>query len=338
MPIFWDLDSSSDDSAACQQTTAQRVRIGVVNNMPNGAMQATECQFFSLLGAAAEGIDVHLSIYALPEVPRSDSSRRYVQASYYDIERLWDSQLDGLIVTGMEPLAANLADEPYWGSLTRVLEWAEDNTHSSVWSCLAAQAAVFYLDGITRRRLTDKRCGVFDCTQASDHDLTAGAPAVLRVPHSRWNDIAESDLARCGYRILTRATDGGVDSFVKQRNSLFIFFQGHLEYEKNTLLLEYRRDIGRYLRGERDTYPRIPQGYFDANTAAALAALEEQAIRDRCVDVLGDFPMALAEKNLVQPWRTAAIRIYRNWLAYLGTQKERQREELAPERWFAAAD
>jgi homoserine O-succinyltransferase/O-acetyltransferase len=336
MPIFWDLDPSRDDSVTRQQSpAAQRVRIGVVNNMPNGAMQATERQFFSLLGAAAEGIDVQLSIYALPEVPRSDSSQRYVKASYYDIERLWDSHLDGLIVTGMEPVASNLAEEPYWGSLTKVLEWAEDNTHASVWSCLAAHAAVLYLDGITRRRLMDKRCGVFDCTQASDHELTAGAPALLRVPHSRWNDIAETDLARCGYRILTRATDGGVDSFVKRRNSLFIFFQGHLEYEANTLLLEYRRDIGRYLRGERDTYPLIPQSYFDAPTTAALAAFEEQAISDRRVDVLADFPTALAEKNLAQPWRTAAVRIYRNWLAYLSARKKQQRDEKQARKQLA---
>lgn len=347
MPIFWDLDPSRDHSITRQQTATQRVHIGLVNNMPNGAVQATERQFFTLLGAAADGIDVRLSIYALPEVPRSDSSRRYVNASYYDIERLWDSQLDGLIVTGMEPLASNLADEPYWGTLTRVLEWADDNTHSSVWSCLAAHAAVLYFDGITRQRLTKKRCGVFDCTQSSDHELTAGAPELLQVPHSRWNDLAESDLTACGYRILTRATDGGVDSFVKQRQSLFIFFQGHLEYEANTLLLEYRRDIGRYLRGERDTYPLMPQDYFDTETTAALAAFEERAIRDRRVELLADFPSALAERNLAQPWRTAAVRIYRNWLAYLCAQQrvERQaRKDLAREtgfacdRWYAAAD
>ena len=34
----------------------------------------------------------------------------------------------------------------------------------------------------------------------------------------------------------------------------------------STLLLEYRRDIGRFLRGERDTYPPMPQGYFDEET------------------------------------------------------------------------
>ena len=33
---------------------------------------------------------------------------------------MWDQHLDGLIVTGREPLAANLMDEPYWETFTRV--------------------------------------------------------------------------------------------------------------------------------------------------------------------------------------------------------------------------
>ena len=43
--------------------------------------------------------------------------------------------------------------------------------------------------------------------------------------------------------------------FVKQTRSLFIFFQGHPEYEETTLLREYRRDVGRFLRGQQPHYP-----------------------------------------------------------------------------------
>jgi homoserine O-succinyltransferase/O-acetyltransferase len=346
MPVYWDLYPSRDGSVT---PGAPCVHIGLINNMPNGALQATERQFFNLISAAAEDIDVRLSIYALPEVPRNESSRRYINASYFDIEKLWESHLDALIVTGTEPLAASLAEEPYWGSLTRVLEWAEQNTYSSIWSCLAAHAAVLYLDGMGRRRLRDKRCGIFECEPAADHALTADAPSPLRVPHSRWNDLAESDLVPCGYRILTRARDGGVDSFVKRRKSLFVFFQGHLEYEANTLLLEYRRDIGRYLKRERDTYPLMPESYFDRDTTNAMVALRERAMRDRHAELIGEFPTALAEKNLAPVWRLAAVSVYRSWLTYLCAQKERfegtqSRKDVAREtgitadRYLAAAD
>ena len=112
----------------------------------------------------------------------------------------------------------------------------------------------------------------------SDHPLTAAAPSRLQMPHSRWNEIPEEALLACGYRVLTRSEDAGVDAFVKQRKSLFVFFQGHPEYEATTLLLEYRRDIGRFLRRERETYPPMPQGYFDQETVEALTRCES----DRC--------------------------------------------------------
>jgi homoserine O-succinyltransferase len=103
--------------------------------MPDGALEATERQFLALLDAAADGIVVRLTTYALPDIPRTERGRRHVESFYSPVSDLWSSHLDGLIVTGTEPRAQNLEDEPYWESLTRVLEWAEHHTHSTVWSC-----------------------------------------------------------------------------------------------------------------------------------------------------------------------------------------------------------
>ena len=183
------------------------------------------------------------------------------------------TDLDGLIVTGAEPRTANLMDEPYWESLARVLEWARDHTHSTVFSCLAAHAAVLQMDGIGRSKSDDKHFGVFECGRVSHHRLMAGTPSRFTLPHSRWNGISEDELAANGYSVLTRSRGCGVDIFIKQFKSLFVFFQGHPEYEADTLLREYRRDVGRYLRGETETYPSLPRSYFDEDTAQALTAL-----------------------------------------------------------------
>ena len=84
-----------------------------------------------------------------------------------------------------------------------------------------------------------------------DHPLMQGAPSQLRTPHSRWNEVREESLASTGYSVLTKSADAGVDIFVKQqKNSLFVYFQGHPEYEAQSLLGEYRRDVGRFLRRE----------------------------------------------------------------------------------------
>ncbi len=131
---------------------ANCIDIGLINNMPDGALRSTERQFLTLLDTAADGVLVRLSLYALPGVPRNDSARAHINKFYAGIEDLWDRHLDGLIVTGTEPRAASLTDEPFWVSMTKVLDWAGDNTLSTIWSCLAAHAALLQSDGIVRRR------------------------------------------------------------------------------------------------------------------------------------------------------------------------------------------
>jgi homoserine O-succinyltransferase/O-acetyltransferase len=298
------------------------VDIALVNNMPDAALDATERQFRALLSAVGPDLDVRLTVYSLPEVPRTEFGRSRV-ARYSSIDDLWNRRYDGLIVTGTEPRAADLRDEPYWGGLTRLLEWAERSTYSTILSCLAAHAGILHMDGIARRPLGDKRFGVFECVRVCDHPLTA-ASDTLRMPHSRWNDVPEDALRACGYRVLMRSQEAGVDIFVKQRNSLFVFFQGHPEYEAVTLLLAYRRDVGQYLRGERDVYPSMPKGYLDAETEQQLAGLQARALQDRREAVLADFPIAAAAHRVTNTWRPCAERVYRNWLGCIEAAKRGQ--------------
>ena len=334
MPVCLERERSGPDlgvdvagesrAAEFDEANPRCITIGLVNNMPDAALQATERQFMSLLGAAADGIVVRLRPFALPDVPRTDWGLEYVRRFYAPIDQLWDSRLEGLIVTGTEPRSPDLRNEPYWGSLTRILEWAEHNTHSAVWSCLATHAALLHLDGIERRPLSEKRFGIFECDRVAEHALTAGAPPRLPMPHSRWNDLPEDALRASGYSILTRSDDAGVDAFTKQRKSLFVFFQGHPEYEAQTLMLEYRRDIRRFLLRERETYPAMPHGYFDEATVEALTALRERALEDRREDVIADFPTALAAATVTNTWRAPATHVYRNWLRYMCAKKARR--------------
>ena len=311
------------------------IRIGLVNNMPDSALEATERQFQTLLSEAAEGMSVQLAFLAIPQVPRSLETKRRIDSLYLSIDALWDQDVDGLIVSGAEPVAPNLMDEPFWESLAQLVDWAQHNTYSSVWSCLAAQAAVLHIDGIPRRRLGDKLFGVFECANISEHHLTSGSPDSFGMPHSRWNDIPENELSACGYGVLTRLKNGLVDTFVKKCKSLFVFCQGHPEYEPASLLLEYRRDIRRYLRGERETYPSMPEGYFDQHAAATLSELRVQAFANRSEQCLSNFSASLQPARIRSTWRPQAVRFYRNWLHYLSERKA-MRAHTRPRR--AAAE
>jgi homoserine O-succinyltransferase len=329
MPICFGGDSSGHPlleslPVSFRGSSANCLNIGLVNNMPDKALLSTERQFLTLLDSAAHDVVVRLWLYALPDIPRTEWGQRHIGNFYSGIEHLFDRRFDGLIVTGAEPQAPNLRDEPYWASLTKVIDWAEQNTYSTIWSCLAAHAALLHTDGIGRRRLPEKCFGLFECERVAEHALTAGISRRFVTPHSRWNDISEDELTACGYSLLARAEDAGADAFVKQSKSLFVFFQGHPEYEANTLLLEYIRDVGRYLRHESDNYPPIPRGYFDSGTVDALAVVQERALCDRREELLVDFPSALTPKNLAQTWRPPALLLYSNWLGYLCAQKERQ--------------
>jgi homoserine O-succinyltransferase/O-acetyltransferase len=311
----------ANPSAACRERSSRCLNIGLINNMPDSALEATERQFVSLLGAASEEFTVRLRFYFLPGVTRSGASASRIQELYSSTESLLGSNLDGLIVTGREPLTPNLADEPYWKSFGEVLELARNHTYSTVWSCLAAHAAVLYQDGIGRIRSEQKHFGVFDCERLADHFLTNGIPPRFKVPHSRWNGLREEDLKAHGYTVLSRAADAGVDMFIQQHKSLFVFFQGHPEYAPNTPMLEYRRDVGRFLRGEMNTYPLMPEGYFDAACAARLTELRKEGIANQREELLTEVAEALEGVSLQHAWHSPATRIYGNWLRYISARK-----------------
>jgi homoserine O-succinyltransferase/O-acetyltransferase len=292
--------------------------IGLINNMPDSALQATERQFMRLLKQGAGNTPIHFHCFSLPSVHRSQTAKWRVDHEYTDIADLPRLRIDGLIVTGAEPIAATLPEEPFWQELTDMIDWAEANTRSTIWSCLAAHAAVLHLDGIERQRLTAKCSGIYDCARTTDHWLTKDVPSPLKVAHSRLNELRESDLVARGYRVLTASPQAGIDIFAKELRSQFIFFQGHPEYEALSLQREYLRDITRYLAGDRDTYPAFPAGYFDIETEIKLAGFERRARAERKLPLSVELPGLTLCRGIAT--ESAATAIFANWLGFLSAR------------------
>jgi homoserine O-succinyltransferase len=190
-----------------------------------------------------------------------------------------------------------------------------------VWSCLAAHAAVLHLDGIERRRFPEKLSGVFSCARAADHPLVTGMPSSWRMPHSRYNSLDASELLAAGYDVLSSSGDAGPDMIIQQRGALFVFYQGHPEYDPGALFREYRRDVGRYLAGTMDRYPEMPRSYFDDETARALAAFRARAEPRRRRELLDEFPFASSWQPALHAWRDDAVRLYANWLAHVAMHR-----------------
>ena len=98
------------------------VEIAFVNNMPDSAFEATEQQFIGLLERATTEIGdttVVLHRYGLPGLSRSEEIEKRLADDYRPLEDLYRTRPDGLIVTGTEPRADDLRNEPYWEPLAR---------------------------------------------------------------------------------------------------------------------------------------------------------------------------------------------------------------------------
>jgi homoserine O-succinyltransferase/O-acetyltransferase len=312
-----------------------RIKIGLVNNMPDSALAATERQFSRLLEAASGEVEVELRFYALKQIPRSPEALEHLAQRYVDAGALRGQTLDALIVTGAQPLAADLVDEPYWRALVGVIDWAEANTISTVLSCLAAHAGVLHFSGVERRRLPAKRSGVYAFEVAREDRLTYGAGEEWVIPHSRYNGLDEAELAQNGYEVLTRSDAAGVDMFIKRSRSLFVFLQGHPEYENDTLAREFRRDMGRYLSGELASPPDLPRSYYSPEIEDALMRFRAKAESERRSAAASLFPESGLRGVGEAPWRGCADLLYRNWLSFIAERKAEFSQEVAASatRW-----
>ena len=287
-----------------------RLSVGVINNMPDKALDATARQFGDLLRGTAQHFDMRIQMFSLPTISRQGDARNRVAADYLDFDRLQTMHMDALIVTGAPPGTGALPSEPFWPYFSALVDWAKTHTVSTLWSCLSAHAAVLHLDGIERRRLPRKLSGVFDVTTQPSHPLLTGLSSQIPMPQSRYNALDEIVLREAGYDILTRSDEVGADIFTKQTPSLFVFLQGHPEYDADTLAREYRRDVGRFAEGVNGAYPGLPQNYFRPEVEERLRALELQ--QHLTPSIVPDIVSGVSENA---PWTANSRRFFRNWIA-----------------------
>jgi len=303
---------------------AGAIEIALVNNMPDQALSSTMAQFSRLVRAGAGERPYRLRGYALPSVARGESARRYLRQTHDEIDALYARGTDALIVTGAEPRAARLDEEPYWPDLARLVDWARDRTVSTIWSCLASHAALLRLDGIERRRLPEKLSGAYAFETTPGDWATFGAEARILAPHSRYNEAPREELERRGYAISAASETAGVDAFWRREPSLFLFLQGHPEYDADSLVKEYRRDALRFVGGERDDYPNPPVGVFSDSAVARLEALRRRTMRGRAEKTESfeaRLDAILAAAPVAANWDADASRLYRNWFDAVANEK-----------------
>ena len=107
-----------------------------------------------------------------------------------------------------------------------------------------------------------------------------------------------------------------------------VYFQGHPEYDYNSLLKEYKREVLRFIAGEINLYPPHPENSF-SETAASIAD-EYQAIILASQDAntpIPPFPEDAIAQHLDNTWGDTGKALFNNWLGlvYQLTALERKR-------------
>jgi len=293
------------------------VQVGLINNMPDAQLRATELQFARLLKDAAGNLDVRLRLFSLGSIARSEETRTRMAGFYDDAGFLEAANLDALIVTGSVPDEDDLPSQPYWTELAQVIDWAQSGTLSTLFSGAAATAAVLHLDGVARRPLEAPLLGVYGSSRTEDDPLFFNSAPSMPVPHARRCELAEDDLTDAGYRVLAQLENGQVDIFTRETagQSRFVFLQGHPEYDPAILARLHFKEMERSHKARTGNRPALPEHYFDHATEARLA---------RLVDDLPAYQAALAGALPSQDWHPHAVRLFGNWLMLVGAAKARR--------------
>jgi homoserine O-succinyltransferase len=289
-----------------------------VNNMPDSAFAATERQFTDLLTSGAGSETVELRRYTMEGVPRGERTAPLIAEGYSPLEELWQHPApDLLIVTGSEPLAPSIEDEPYWGDLRDLLMWGREKVASMLLSCLAAHAALLVFDGLDRARLPAKCTGVFTQDVDRAHRLVSCVGRDVVLPHSRLNTVPLDAVRGAGYSVAlsSELTDWAVASKPVDGAEVIVV-QGHPEYGPPSLLLEYQRDVRRYVNRERDGLPVLPLHCVSDPDWGDLQHLQDRLVQgERDPALMETFPFSEAAARAEWRWRQTAVKLYANWMA-----------------------
>lgn len=319
LPAFVDLRSEGETVIPSDVALHQDIRelhIGLLNMMPDKALEATERQFFRLVGESNQIAQFYMHPFTLEGLERSPEARAHIGRYYETFEQLREQGLDALIVTGANVTQPDLSREPFWDPLIEVIDWAHEHVTSTLCSCLATHAVLQFRYGQKRHRLPAKRWGVFSHRIVEPrHPLVMGVNTRFDVPHSRFNQIDRSQFEAAGLHVLVESDADGVHLAVSADGLRMIFFQGHPEYDTISLLKEYKREVLRYAGGQVDDYPPFPESYFRPQVQAIL---EEYADEVRTARARGascpEMPEALIVPHLDNTWHDTAEAVINNWI------------------------
>jgi homoserine O-succinyltransferase len=319
LPSFKRLEDDGETIISRDHAVRQDIRelhIGLLNMMPDKALEATERQFLRLVGESNQIAQFYIHPFTLNEIERSTQGTRHIEAYYQDINEIKEQGLDALIITGANVIGPELSNQAFWQPLRDITEWAYENVTSTLCSCLATHAMFEFRYGIKRRALPNKCWGVYSHRVIDkSHPLVSGVNTRFDVPHSRFNQVDFEQFDSAGLQVLVNSEEAGVHLAVSEDGFRTVYFQGHPEYDPISLMKEYKREVGRYIFQGVEEYPPIPVNYFSQQNCAIL-----EEYRDRVEYAMNsklsipEFPEHILLPGLDVTWHDSAEAVINNWI------------------------
>jgi homoserine O-succinyltransferase len=256
------------------------LKLLILNLMPTKIV--TETQLLRKFSNTPLQIQVELLQTVSHSAQNVDSS--HLESFYTSFSQIKDKYYDGLVITGAPVENMEFTDVDYWDELCQIMAWSTTHVHSTMHICWGAQAGLYYHYGIPKRSLPQKLFGVYEHRVLKPSSpLFRGFDDLFYAPNSRYTEVWESDIRQVPQLEMMAAGDESGVFAVKSVDSRYFFVLGHLEYDSDTLALEYFRDV------EKGLDIAMPAHYFPDNDPT---------------------------KPPVVRWRSAGQLLYTNWLNY----------------------
>lgn len=271
------LPSLGDPAAiAADRAMHQDIRpleIAILNLMAD--KQTTERQLARWLGHTP--LQVRLTFAATDEYVYGVRSGRettgtpaeYIRKFYSAWSDIRERKFDGLLITGVNLLKADVTREEIWPEIEKICDWSATNVFSSLFLCWAAFAALRHFHRLECYNGKTKTLGVFEHRILSDRTgLLFGLPDRFPVPVGRWQRLRNDDLQRePSLEVISDSVEGGAflaaeHMLCEDSSKLYprrVYMFNHPEYATDTIRKEYLRDLA--------TYPDLPlpPNYFPAD-------------------------------------------------------------------------
>ena len=204
----------------------------------------TETQLLRLLSNTP--LQVNVDFLQVSSHTAKHTSKSHMDKFYYTFDQIKDRKYDGMIITGAPVEQMPFEEVDYWDELVGIMDYAKKHVHATLYICWGAQAGLYHHYGIPKYGLPHKLSGIFSHTiNDPTNQLFRGFDDVFHAPHSRHTEVRGEDIAKIPtLEILAESDEAGV-LVAGTLDGRSMFITGHLEYDRDTLDAEYRRDVAK---------------------------------------------------------------------------------------------